>query len=388
MEGENNTDFIEDDIDRLASSAHSDSTDQSNVPPVHAEGEVPPADEDSTDAGSEENKDLASPEGAADADAVVGGEDKEAFDVNKYLEESSGGLFKSEDDFKTSLSKIQEYDILKSRISELEVEKESIFANDEIKLLNDLHKQGKTSEQIEEFTKLRKLGDLSAVDAQEILVQDYISKGNSRLVAEKLIERKYGLNSISLDADELTDEELAHNREEIELIKATMQMDAEPVRNELIEKVNSLSKPIDATQTALAKAASEKAYRDKLEPFVSKLMDDFPSKIEITEGIDFEVDQEFKDSAKSVAYEHFLDNDVSQERVDSFISIQKAIFLAQNKDKIFKAIQDQTRTAVTEEVEAKYVNNNGLERAGAVLSPASQTMSNDDYVDYAMEMAK
>lgn len=395
MNTENRDEFIEDEIDNLASAAIGESmqsaqggqgSEDSSESGEAGDG----SDDQEQETGNEEGSDQTEGDANAGADssASVDKVVQPEFDANKYLEESSGGLFKSEDDFKASLSKIQEYDVLKTRITELENEKDTLFANDEIKLLNDLHKEGKTSEQIEEFISLRKLGDLSTLDAKEVLVQDLISKGSSRSVAEELVERKYKLNSISLDEDTLTDEELEKNKREIELNKAEMAMDANPLREKLIEKLSSLTKPVDPTQEALAKAAAEKAYKQKLEPFVSKLADDFPSKVEIVEGLRFDVDPEFKESVKSFAQQHFLDTEVNPETVGAFVDIQKAIFLAQNKDKIFKAIQDKTTTEVTEKVKAQFVNNHGLERQGAVLSEESQTMSADDHVNYAMEMAK
>src|SRR5690606_20101235 len=112
--------------------------------PVEKTEEEPKEEEGNTE---EEEKGPASPESTTEE---VKEQESQAptFDVSKYLEEHSGGLLKSEEDLKSSVAKIQENDTLRSRIAELEAEKESIFANDEIKLLNDLSKQGKTDEQI------------------------------------------------------------------------------------------------------------------------------------------------------------------------------------------------------------------------------------------------
>lgn len=335
----------------------------------------------------EDDKGSASPE--SDSEETKDQESQApAFDVSKYLEEHSGGLLKSEEDLKASVAKIQENDTLRTRIAELEAEKESIFANEEIKLLNDLSKQGKTEEQIEEFRKLRKLGDLSAVDPKEILVQNLVSKGTSRSVAERLIEREYGLNSINLNGDELTDEELASNKEEHALILEKMRLDADPIRKEMQSQIEAFSKPVDQTQQALEKVAAEKAYKQKLAPFAEKLAGDFPSKIEIIEGVEIDVTPEFKESVKSIALEHFLDREVNNENVAEFLNVQKAIFFAENKEVIFKAVHDKGKEEGKAETEARFVNNNGLERSGAVFTKESDKMSEEEKISYAMEIAK
>lgn len=309
-----------------------------------------------------------------------------SFDVNAYLRENSEGLLNGEEDLKASIIKLKQYEELETKVKVLESEKESLFANDYIKTLNELHKQGKTSEQISEFQKLHSLGDLSTLDAKEILIQNKIDQGASREVATKLIEREYGLNKISLDESILTPEELDENKEELELINEKMKLDADPIRAKLQSKLDEISKPVDATQEALNKAAAEKAYKAKLEPFVEKLSEAFPSQVDFGE-VKFEVGKEFKDNVKSFAFEYFLDKPVDETTVKEFEAVQKAIFLAQNHEKISKALIEKGRELGRKERDEEFVNNNGVGRQGAALSDASQTMSQSDLAAEAMKMA-
>lgn len=383
-ENTNTENEIVDDDPIMQLAATSKIPSETEADPTEESEETAPAEEEKA---TEEEEESANTETEPEESTSEQETQAPEFDVSKYLEEHSGGLLKSEEDLKSSVAKIQENDTLRSRIAELEAEKESIFANDEIKLLNDLSKQGKTEEQIEEFRKLRKLGDLSTLDAKEILVQDLVSKGTSRSVAERLIEREYGLNSINLNEEELTDEELANNKEEHALVLEKMRLDADPIRKGIQDQIDAFSKPIDQTQQALAKVAAEKAYKQKLEPFAAKLAADFPSKVPVIEGVEIDVTPEFKESVKSIALEHFLDRDVNNENVAEFLNIQKAVFFAQNKEVIFKAVHDKGKEEGKAETEARFVNNNGLERQGAIFTKESDKMSEEENVKYKMGMA-
>src|SRR5690606_25539994 len=100
------------------------------------------------------------------------------FDPNKFLEESSEGLFKSVDDFKSSLTKVKEFDELKAKYDAKEQEVSSIspFA----KKLIELEKSGKTQDQIDTFIKINRLGDLSQLDPKEIKIQRLMFDGYKR----------------------------------------------------------------------------------------------------------------------------------------------------------------------------------------------------------------
>lgn len=344
------------------------------------EGENP----DNTDEADQESGDSNTTDSteADDKQSDVEGEEKQQpqFDLSNYLKELSGGEIDTEEVLKERLNKLKDYE---SEIAQLKSEKENIFANDYIKVLNQLHKDGKTEEQIAEFEKLYKLGDVSQLSAKEVLIQQEIDRGFDRKTAEKLIERKYGLDEIEQSEEYQTDKD----REELAFIEKQMEVDSKNARKILQEKLESITKTPDATEKALAEAAAKKAYQEKLKPFAEKLAADFPEKLEFS-GATFDVPEEFRKNLQEDAMKYFLDQEVNQDSINDFISVKKAIFLAQNHEAITKVLIDKGREEGRKEAEAEFQNNAGVNRQGAVLSEGSQTLSDTDLVSEAMRMAE
>lgn len=302
------------------------------------------------------------------------------FDLPNYLKELSGGEIDSEDVLKERLTKFKDYE---SEIAQLKSEKENVFANDYIKVLNQMHKDGKTAEQISEFEKIYKIGDISQLSAKEVLIQQEIERGYDRKTAETLIERKYGLDKIEQSEEYQTDEDKA----ELEFINKQMEVDSKDARTNLQGKLESITKSVDPTEKALAEVAAKKAYQDKLKPFAEKLAGDFPKKLEFS-GATFDVPEEFAKNLQEDAIKFFHDQEVNQDSINDFVAMKKAIFLAQNHEAITKVLVDKGREEGRKEAEAEFTNNGGVNRQGAVLSEASQTMSDADMAAEAMRMAE
>lgn len=312
----------------------------------------------------------------------------EAFDLNKYLEQSSDGLLKSEDDFKAGLNKIKEYETLQQQINDLKAEKENIFANKEIETLNRLHKEGKTDEQINEFMRLSKI-DLDQVDSKEVLIQREIMNGKTRALAEKFIERKYGLDKINLDEESLTASEIEYNKSELEYANELMKADADPLRKELKSQLVDLSSTESPSEKALKDAAAKQAYRAKLDPFVNQLASKFPKQLvvgdESTGKLTYDVPADLLDRIKNQAYEHFMDTEVSNESVEDFMTAQKAMWLYENQKEILESIKQQTEVATEKRVRAEYENPQGLPKPNA--APVVQEANiNDQLMDIANDM--
>lgn len=312
----------------------------------------------------------------------------EAFDLNKYLEQSSDGLLKSEDDFKAGLNKIKEYETLQQQINDLKAEKENIFANKEIETLNRLHKEGKTDEQINEFMRLSKI-DLDQVDSKEVLIQREIMNGKTRALAEKFIERKYGLDKINLDEESLTASEIEYNKSELEYANELMKADADPLRKELKSQLADLSSTESLSEKALKDAAAKQAYRAKLDPFVNQLASKFPKQLVVgddsTGQLTYDVPADLLDRIKNQAYEHFMDTEVSNESVEDFMTAQKAMWLYENQKEILESIKQQTEVATEKRVRAEYENPQGLPKPNA--APVVQEANiNDQLMDIANDM--
>lgn len=286
------------------------------------------------------------------------------FDVNTYLEQSSEGMFKSEEDLKSAIAKLKEYDNLQTQVDGLKAEKETIFANDYIKTLNRLHKEGKTDEQIQEYMKLSKL-DLNALDPKEVLIQREIANGHTRSIAEMVVERKYGIDKLSFDEDVLTADELANNKKELEYAQSIMKIDSDNARKQMQEEFASLTKEVSATDKALQETAAKQAYRAKLEPFINtNLVGNFPKELvvgdESTGVVKYDVPSELLDSIKANAFEFFQDREVSNESVNEFMTAQKALWAYENLQDIMSKVKNQAEVATEKRIRAEYENHQGL----------------------------
>lgn len=301
------------------------------------------------------------------------------FDLVAYLKEISGGEIESEEVLKERLSRTKLYE---SEVNQLKSEKDNLFANDRIKVLNDLYKSGKTDEQIAEFEKLRNLGDLNQLSAKDILVQKHIADGYDAKTASRLVEREYGLDKLELNEEHQTDAD----KEELDFINKKMEVDAKKARESLQNTIDELGKPVSATDVALKEAASKQAYQEKLKPFATKLSGDFPKRLEFGET-SFDVPAEFTNDLQEDAMTFFMDREVNQENIDNFVAFKKGQFLAQNHEKIAKELLEKGKEIGRKEAESEFTNNGGVNRQGAVLNDASQTMSDADFAAEAMRMA-
>lgn len=329
---------------------------------------------------------VATPEGTVtdpvtDTDPVIPPAKVEStFDVNNYLEQSSEGVIKSEEDFKTAIAKIKEFDSLNEKLKTVEAEKEAIFANETIKTVNRLTKEGKTDEQINEFIKLSKM-DISTLDPKEVLIQREIKNGRTRDIAEIIIERKYNLDKLSLNEEVLTSEEIAANKKELEIITEIMRGDAAPIRKEMQTEFESLKTEISPSEKAIQEQAAKLQYREKLSPFVSQIQADFPKKLVIGDdstggALTYDVPEEFLSSIKDDAMEYFLDREVSPETVNEFVTVKKALWLYSNQKEILSAFVSQAEARGIQKGKAEFENPQGLPVAGVI--PVAQSKNVDD----------
>lgn len=311
---------------------------------------------------------------------------KTDFDLNKFFEQSSEGLIKSEEDFKAFVSKSKEHETIRQKMEALEAEKETIFANESIKVQNRLIKEGKTDEQIANYMSLAKM-DISSLDPKEVLIQREIKNGHTRALAERVVERKYGIDKLSFDEEVLSSSELENNNKELELANAMMKVDAEPVRAEMQTEFEALKNEPSASEIALQKAAAEKAYRTKLEPFAEKIQADFPKKLTIgdesTGILSYDVNEEFLSSIKEDAKDYFMDREVSPESVEEFMTVKKAIWAYNNLKEIVSHFASQGEVRGEKKVRDEFENNQGLPKPGTL--PVTQL---DNIDDALMSIAK
>lgn len=294
----------------------------------------------------------------------------ESFDINKYFEESSEGVIKGEEDFKASLSKIKGFDELSQKVQALESERETVFANDYVKKLNNLVKSGSSQEQIESFMNLSKM-DLDKLDAREALIQNEIlNKGRTRALAERIVSKTYGLDALSTDDDTLTPEEIQERKDELEIVQARMQDEANPVVEGFKKELEGLSEIESPEQKKLDEAAKRKSYEKALEPFATKLAESFPTKIALPTGeegveISYDLPEDFAASAKQEAIEFFNhpDMEVNEKSVNEFVTTKKALFVYDKLKDITEKFYEQGKAVGVKEASAKYENPHGLENS-------------------------
>lgn len=317
--------------------------------------------------------------GAVTDDNKPADDNKAEFNLSEFLEQSSEGFVKSEEDLKSALSKAKEYEVLQKQIEDLKAEKDNIFANETIKLENRLIKEGKTDEQIAEFKRLATM-DIASLDPKEVLIQREIKNGHTRAFAERVVEREYGLDKLSFDEEVLTEDELAKNKEELAFINEKMRIDADPLRKQMQEDFKDLTTEVSPSERALKEAAAKTAYKEKLEPFAVKLQNDFPKKISIgddsTGVLSYDVPQNFIDSVKQNAVEFFMDTEVNEESVGIFMKEMKKEFLWNNQAEILKHFKAQAEAETEKRVRAEFENPQGLPKNTEI--PVVKTQSVED----------
>lgn len=254
-------------------------------------------------------------------------------DYGKFLEENSGGLFKTVDEFKSALDKVKGYDELQAKIDELE--NKNPFANDYVAKLNRLYAEGKTQDQIDAFNSLQKLGDISQMDPFEVKVQRLVFEGYPRATAERQVKSQFGLD-INVNEDELTDEELAANKIKLEDAQIALKISSREDAAFLQQQLARISESDDDKQTRiLQEAAAKEAYEKKLTPFVNQLASSYEQGVKVpvkTNDIEteykFDFDDNFRMDIAKMAKEFFTDNPVNDENVRSFKDFANAQYVA------------------------------------------------------------
>lgn len=187
-------------------------------------------------------------------------------DYNKFLEESSGGLFKTVDDFKNSIDKVKNYDTVANEKETIAQERDTYkakaeqdpFANDLVKQFNDLVKKGGNEHQIDTFLKINKLGDLAQVDPYELRVSRMVLvDGVSRATAERIVTKEYNLD-IDLSDATLSDQEKADLQIQLEDNKEMLKLASKEDLSKLETYKAKISEPVsvpDPKEEALKQTA-------------------------------------------------------------------------------------------------------------------------------------
>ena len=304
-------------------------------------------------------------------------------DYNKFLEESSDGLFKTVDEFKANLEKVKSYDQLKAEKEQFEAKaNENPFANDFVKKYNELVKSGKTQDQIDSFVKINQLGDLSQLDPFALKVENLVQQGYKRDVAERKVNRDFNLN-IDVDGEYLTDEEIATNKSLLEDAKEELRISSKADLASLEELKVKLSDTQDnnAHNKILAEEAQLKTYQQKLKPITDKIAGEYKGlgtlNVNGGEGdkakyMNFEVEPEYKQHVEQRLYEYFQDGKtpVNEQTVAEARVAIDANWLYDNKEKFAQINYNQGIADAKLSAIAEFENKSGLPTSG--LAPITK----------------
>jgi hypothetical protein len=188
------------------------------------------------------------------------------FDEAKYLEEITGGKFKSKEELKQLLSEYEEYQQVKPKLTEYEQklqESEGRIkpANEFIKALNDFEEKGGDRNL---FLKVNSV-DFDKLTAKETVMLKY--KWQHPELTDKEIERKmerqYRISEHDGDADE-----------EIQDLMTDLKLDSKEAKEFLNKYKVNVSIP-DAEKKRIASEQENSQRIEKWQPEVQKIVDDF-----------------------------------------------------------------------------------------------------------------
>jgi len=291
-------------------------------------------------------------------------------DYNKFLEESSEGLFKSVDDFKSSLDKVKNFDEIAKERDALKAQTEiDPFANDFVKKYNELVKAGKSQDQINSFIRINQLGDVSELSDYQAKVEKLVQDGYKRDFAERKITKDFNLN-IDVSGDHLEPEEIEANKALLEDSKEELRISANADRAALEDLKVKLSDTTDnnADNRALAEAAQIKEYQDKLKPVVAGIAAQYKGLGELNvngltgdkaKTMNFEADPEYVAQAEQKLFDYFKDGKtpVNDQTVSEAKAYLDAVWIMNNKEKFAQINYNQgiadAKLAAVDEFENK-----------------------------------
>lgn len=283
----------------------------------------------------------------------------QTFDVNKHFETISGGLFKTEDDFKTSLHKFSGYDdLVKERDALKAKAEENPFADDYEKRRNELKKGGASQEQLVAFEKVNGLGDLEKLEAIDAKVMKLVLvDGYPETVARRKVEKEFPIN------DEYADED------DLEILRTDLEISAKADRLALEEYKVEISTPTG--DRILVDAASKEAIKAQLEPVLAEFNEKYSSIATLNlngkEGdsaINFDVtaDEATKQAFITDIRAFFADGTtpLTQENYDQALSYAQQNHVARNLEKIVQGAWARAEAHFTKFFTDKYENTGGL----------------------------
>lgn len=302
-------------------------------------------------------------------DAAPAAPQTPTIDYDKYFDAMSGGLIKTVDGFKAVLPKITEYDNLLSEKERLSAEmaKAPKFADDEVRILNDLKASGASKDQIKSFHKINEYGNISEMPDKDALIAKMVMiDGVKPSVAELKVDRDFKLNNGDLSEDEK------------EILTDDMRVAAVNAKKEL-EKFKAQASQVNSTtpeELQLQQTAALQVHQSKVVPYVKEVMASVPNlgvyylsgKEGDTDAVTIEIPLDDATRAQLGQYvqNYLMDGltDVTPETTREAMHYARAEYFRTNADRLFRDMYARGVSDTTEKLVNKYENRSGLREQG------------------------
>lgn len=322
----------------------------------------------------------ATPAAPADAPADVPPVTPEAANY----EGISGGLIKSAADI-TRIS--SEYVANKAELERLR-EQAAVdpFANDFVKTLNQMQKDGKSPDQVKAFIELQDLGDISKLSPLDAMIKAKgLRDGRDADIARAQIEKKYGITEGMEEMDR-------------KVAEANMADDAKADYEYLQSMKKELAAPIVSTPPPVVNQLSREAIISQVAPIKEKVKEQFKSLGEFdllgkglkdgkpAEGsilYDLPIPAEFRDKIPGIVESFFVESGlpVNQENLKQALGVVNYELFNQNGMQVIQMACNAAVAETTKRLTEQYENANGLEK-GKMLP---KRVNADDLTDADIE---
>lgn len=300
----------------------------------------------------------------------------------------SNGLIKSPADI-TRIS--QEYAAQQAELVTLRAKvAENPFANDFIKTLDQMQRDGKSPEQVKAFMELQNLGDISKLSPINAMIEARRIRDNRDPdIARRQIEKKYGITE---NMDE----------KEREVIDADMADDAKADYEYLQSQKKELATPVASAPAAAVSTLTREAIVSQVAPIKEKVKEQFNTlgEINLTGKVDdkgnaaadailydLPIPAEFKEMIPQMIENFFVEQGlpVTQDNMKTALGVVNYELFNQFGVKIIQTACNQTAAETEKRIRAEYTNTNGLPKPNTPAKPSinANDLSDDQMQSYA-----
>jgi len=311
-------------------------------------------------------------------------------DINKILEEKTGGKLKSVDDL--------------IKLVDAPVQEEIKFANEESKKVFEYLKEGKIDEFFESYQQQRQLGSIDKLGVDDVLKLK-IKQENPELTEQEVEEEfnfTYGVKEPDIDEELDTPEEIAKEKKRYERERLNMERTKKKDLKEAKEFLNAKKQEIVLPEIKSANSqkpvdteADEAAIKEYRERYLQKIpatvdgIGGFESKYKDAE-LDFNtsylIDQTEKDGLKKnlekfTLQDYFLPRYIDDNGEFKTDAIARDLYVLENFNKIVDAHVSQAVNHARASF-AKNLKNADFQEAARRTDSDEQKVQNDRMVDF------